>query len=105
MLTIYTRSIYFWYMKTAIINIKTDVHVKKQAQKLAEELGFSLSSIVTASLKQFIRTREVQFSAAHKMTPYLEGVLKEVEKDIKHKRNMSPAFTNVKDMDEYLNRL
>ena len=39
------------------------------------------------------------------MTPYLEGVLKEVEADIKAGRNMSPAFTNVKDMDAYLYRI
>ena len=92
-------------MKTAMINIKTDREVKEQAQELAAELGFSLSAIVTASLKQFVRTREVQFSAAHRMTPYLEGVIKEVEKDIKAKKNISPAFTNVKGMDAYLNAL
>ncbi len=92
-------------MKTAIINIKTDVQVKKDAQKLAEELGFSLSSIVTASLKQFIRTREVQFSAVHRMTPYLEGVLKEVDEDIKHKRNLSPAFTTAQEANNYLKNL
>jgi len=92
-------------MKTAMINIKTDKKVKKQAQELAEELGFSLSAIVTASLKQFVRTREVQFSAVHRMTPYLEGVIEEVEKDIKTGKNLSPAFTSVKDMDEYLSTL
>ena len=92
-------------MKTAIINIKTDPRVKEKAQKLAEELGFSLSSIVTASLKQFIRTREVQFSLSHKMTPYLEGVLKEVREDLKHNRNLSPAFTNAKDATNYLKKL
>ena len=92
-------------MKTAIINIKTDTQVKAQAQKLAKELGFSLSAIVTASLKQFIRTREVHVSSAYVMTPYLEGILKEVEKDIKTGKNMSKAFTNMKDMDKYLDNL
>ena len=92
-------------MKTAVINIKTNKEVKEQAQELAEELGFSLSSLVTASLKQFIRAREVQFSALPKMTPYLEGVIKKVEKDIKAKKNLSPAFTNSADMDKYLNSL
>ncbi|MDO8604461.1 MAG: hypothetical protein Q7K40_03650 [bacterium] len=92
-------------MKTTMINIKTDRIVKEEAQKLAAELGFSLSALVTASLKQFVRTREVQFSALPRMTPYLEGVIKEVEKDIKSKRNLSPAFTNMKDMDAYLNAL
>jgi len=92
-------------MKTAMINIKTETHVKAQAQKLAKELGFSLSSIVTASLKQFIRTREVQFSVSHKMTPYLDGILKQVEKDIKANKNLSKNFTNIKEMDSYLDTL
>lgn len=92
-------------MKTAMINIKTETHVKAEAQKLAKELGFSLSSIVTASLKQFIRTREVQFSMSHKMTPFLEGILKQVDKDIKANKNLSKNFTNIKEMDSYLDTL
>lgn len=92
-------------MKTAMINIKTETHVKAEAQKLAKELGFSLSSIVTASLKQFIRTREVQFSMSHKMTPYLEGVLKQIDKDINANKNLSKNFTNIKEMDSYLDTL
>ena len=91
-------------MKTAMINIKTDKNVKRQAQELAEELGFSLSAIVTASLRQFVRTREVQFSAVHRMTPYLEGVIKEVEKDIKAGKNISPAFTSAREASAYLRK-
>lgn len=92
-------------MKTAIINIKTDIEVKKRAQELAEELGFSLSSFITASLKQFIRTQEVRFSASPQMSPYLESVVKEAESDIKTKSNFSPIFTNRADMDKYLDNL
>lgn len=92
-------------MKTAMINIKTDKVVKEEAQKLAAELGFSLSALVTASLKQFVRTRSVQFSATYQMTPYLEGVIKEVEKDIKAKKNISPAFTNAREASAYLRKL
>ena len=92
-------------MKTAMINIKTDKVVKEEEQKLAAELGFSLSALVTASLKQFVRTREVQFSALPRMTPYLEGVIKEVEKDIKAKKNISPAFTSAREASAYLRKL
>lgn len=92
-------------MKTAMINIKTDKKVKEEAQKLAAELGFSLSALVTASLNQFVRTREVQFSALPRMTPYLEGVIKEVEKDIKANKNISPAFTNAREASAYLRKL
>ena len=89
-------------MKTTMINIKTDKKVKEDAQKLAEELGFTLSGLITASLKQFIRTRSVSFSDSYRMTPYLEGIIKGAEEDLKKGRNISPAFTNGKDMDAYL---
>ena len=85
-----------------MINIKTDKKVKEDAQKLAKELGFTLSALVTASLKQFIRTRSVSFSASYEMTPYIEGILEEVEKDIKEGKNLSPVFSNAEDMDKYL---
>ena len=92
-------------MKTAMINIKTDKRVKEEAQKLAKELGFTLSSFVTASLRQFIRTRSVQFSAGYTMTPCLESILEEVEKDIKTGKNMSPKFTTAKAANAYLRSL
>ena len=92
-------------MKTTMINIKTDKKVKEEAQKLAEELGFTLSGFVTASLKQFIRTRSVSFSAGYQMTPYLEGILDEVEKDIKTGKNMSPVFKTIKSANAFLRSL
>jgi len=89
-----------------MINIKADKAVKRNAQKLAEELGLTLSAVVNASLKQFIRTRQVHFEAPpEKMSPKLEKMIGELEKDIKNNRNLSPAFKNGKDMDEYLRSL
>ena len=49
-------------MKTAVLNIKIDPKVKKEAQKVADELGFSLSAIINASLKNLARTKTVSFS-------------------------------------------
>ena len=92
-------------MKTAIINIKTDMRTKEEAQKLAEELGFSLSSIVTASLKQFIRTQEIHVSAKKVMSPYLEEILNGVEHDITTRKNLSRSFKSGKEMDTYLDTL
>ena len=69
-------------MKTQV-NLKIDSNIKKSAQKKAKELGLSLSSVVNATLGQFARTGELHLSTSHKMTPYLEGIIEEVEKDIK----------------------
>ena len=68
-------------MKT-VINIKTDKEIKEKAQKLAHELGVPLSTLVNAYLRQFIRTREFSFSLAYSMSPELEKIIDEVEKDI-----------------------
>lgn len=49
-------------MNTAVINIKTDKKVKTRAQKVAAELGFSLSSLINAYLRQLVKTKSVNFS-------------------------------------------
>lgn len=85
-----------------VIHVKTDQEVKENAQRLARELGLTLSDIISASLRNFLRTREVYFSDIPRMTPELERLLGKVEKDIKRGRNLSPAFRNAKEMDEYL---
>ena len=49
-------------MKTSVLNIKIDPKVKNEAQKVADELGFTLSAIITASLKNLARSKTVSFS-------------------------------------------
>ena len=49
-------------MNTAVINIKVDPKVKTQAQAIAEKLGFSLSSLINAYLREVIRKKAVNFS-------------------------------------------
>lgn len=91
-------------MKT-VIHIKTDPQVKENAQKLALELGLNLSDVINASLRNFIRTREVYFSDIPRMTPELEKLLDTVEDDIKNKRNLSPSFKTVGKAIKYLDSL
>lgn len=89
-------------MKT-LINIKADKAVKEEAQKIAEELGLSLSAVMNASLKQFIRNKALHLEAAPQMTEELEKYLGEIEDDIKTGKNISPWFTNAGDAIRYLN--
>jgi len=89
-------------MKT-MINIKADKEVKEAAQRTAKEIGVPLSTVINAFLKEFVRNKSVSFSAVPKMTPYLERILDEVEKDIKADRNMVGPFDNVKDLMKSLN--
>ena len=93
--------VYTLDMKT-IINIKTDKEVKENAQKVAAELGLTLSAVVNASLKQFIRSKEVYFSAIPKMTPELEELIGRVRKDYAQGKNISPVFSTAKEALDYL---
>jgi DNA-damage-inducible protein J len=49
-------------MNSTVINIKTDVKVKKEAQKIAADLGLSLSGAINGFLKQLIRNKAVIFT-------------------------------------------
>lgn len=88
-----------------VIHIKADKEVKENAAKLARALGLSLSDIINASLRNFIRTREIVFSDTPQMTPELEKLLDKVEEDIKKGRNLSPAFKTAKEANDYLDSL
>lgn len=88
-------------MKT-VINIKTDKDVKKDAQKIASNLGFSLSAIVNAYLKQFVRNKEVYFSMVSKMSPELENLLGTIEADIRRKKNLSKPISSQKELEAHL---
>ena len=85
-----------------VIHIRTDKEVKKNAAEAAKALGLSLSDVINAALRNFIRTREVIFSNTPQMTPELEKYLGKIDEDIKHRRNLVGPFYSAKEMDEYL---
>ena len=88
-----------------VIHVKSKKEIKENAQELARSMGLSLSDVINASLRNFIRTRELIFSDTLRMTPELEKLLDKVEKDIKNKKNLSKSFSNPSEMDSYLDTL
>ncbi len=89
-------------MKT-LLNIKTDVEVKRGAKKIAEEIGVPLSTIINAYLKQLLRERRVHFALPLKPNKKTARMLDRASKDYKKGKNISPVFENAEDMDAYLN--
>jgi addiction module RelB/DinJ family antitoxin len=90
-------------MNTAVINFKTDPKVKKKAQKVASELGFSLSSLLNGYIRHLIKTKTVYFTAkSEEPSEYLIEVLKESEADRKA-GEVSPSFDNAEDAIAWLN--
>ncbi|MBL7150219.1 MAG: type II toxin-antitoxin system RelB/DinJ family antitoxin [Candidatus Pacebacteria bacterium] len=89
----------------AVINIKTNKEIKENAQKIAKDVGLSLSDVINASLRNFIRTREVYFSAIPRMTPEFERLIGKFERDIKNKKNVSSNFSSSERINDYLDNL
>lgn len=65
-----------------LLTIKTDKTIKKSAQSVAEEIGVPLSTVINAFLKQFVRDKEVSFSASYNPSPYLRKVIEESDKEL-----------------------
>ena len=90
-------------MNTASILIKTDPKVKEKAQKTAEEMGISLTSVINRYLKHFVATKSITFTAEDEVpNQYMIDSLRESEEDYKAGRVIS--FDSGKDALDYLRK-
>jgi len=92
-------------MNTQVI-FKMDKKLKERAMKKARAEGIPFSFVLTLATKSFVEGR-IAIEAVQRPTlnDKTRKILDRVLKDIKDGKNLSPAFTNMKDMDAYLNAL
>lgn len=88
---------------TAVIQIRTNPKLKKQAQDVADELGFSLSSLIKAFLKNVTKTKSVTFTTEEHPSPWLVKQIGEAQEDIKN--NDYHSFKNNKDAMKFLDEI
>lgn len=94
------------YMKTAIITLKIDPKVKKEAKVFASSLGFSLSSLINGLLVDVVRTGEVSLGYDNRPevpNARLARTLRESQADYKAGRGYS--FDNPKDAVAFLDKI
>jgi DNA-damage-inducible protein J len=88
-------------MNTTVINIKTDAKVKKDAQKVASDLGLTLSGAINGFLKQLIRNKTVLLSINESSpSKYLLSSIKESKEQ--KRNNDYYSFKNAKEAVEFL---
>lgn len=95
-------------MKTldkTIINVKVSKTLKQDAQDLADEIGVPLTTVITASLKEFVRSRSLTVSAFPRLRPEIESELDEAIADFKNGKNISKVFTKPDDVADHLKSL
>ncbi len=90
-------------MQHTTIHIKTDIKTRDDARKVAEDFGFTLTSLVNALLKQIARTKRLTLSMEEEPTQYMLESLKQSEEDIKAGRAIS--FSSGKEALDYVHSL
>lgn len=85
------------------IYIRMNPDMKEAAQKTAGRLGFSLSTLIKAYVKQLIKTKRVDFSLEEKPSQYLIDSIKRAERDIKEGK-VSPGFKTGKEAIKWLEK-
>jgi len=88
-----------------IINIKVSKALKQDAQDLADEIGVPLTTVITASLKEFVRSRSLTVSAFPRLKPEIEHELNEAIADLKSSKNVSKILTKPDDIATHLKSL
>ena len=85
-----------------LFSLKTDKSLKREAQKVANDLGLPLSVVINSYLRQFVRTKEIHFSLEGELNPSVKKRLDKLEKEGLAGKNLSPVFSNANDAIRYL---
>lgn len=75
------------------MTIKIDKGLKLNAQRTAKQIGIPLSTIINAYLREMAATGHVEFTAAEPMTPQMEKIIAQAEKEIKNGETSGPFET------------
>jgi len=86
------------------LHITIDQETKQKAQQLAKELGLDISTVVRASLKQFVRTESFSVEKRHRMTPYLENLIAAAKEELALGGAEFGPFKNSDDAADFLKR-
>ncbi|MDO8471573.1 MAG: DUF6364 family protein [bacterium] len=81
-----------------VISVKIDKQVKESAQSVAKSAGLTLSALINSYLRQVIATRHIEIFIPEEMSPKLEGLIAEVDQDIRNGK-ISRGFSTA---DEFL---
>ena len=81
-------------METAIIHLKTKKQLKQRAEKLAGNLGLTLTSLLNLSLSQLVESSELVIELQPKLNSKTTRLLLQLKKGAETGRNLSPTFTD-----------
>ena len=68
-------------MNNAVINFNTDSKLKKEAKKVLNEMGLTLSIALNASLRKIIAERKIEFTAPEIPNARLRKAIRDAKKE------------------------
>jgi len=86
------------------MTIKVDKDVKSKAQATAKQMGLPLSTLINAYLREIAATGRVELSVVEEMTPQMERIIRQAEKEIAAGETSGP-FYNIEEAETYLDAL
>lgn len=91
-------------MRNAVINFKTETQTKADAQKVAAEVGLSLSDALNGLLKRFIKEKTVTFGEHDEIPNKRTAAILKKARENRKKGLGSPIFGNAKDAIAFLEK-
>jgi addiction module RelB/DinJ family antitoxin len=91
--------VYTMVSMNTVLNVKIDPELKKQAQAVAKELGLPVSTVVSASLRNFVSTRSITISDSPHLKPEVETELLALSKKARagNLEDFSPTFDSLEE--------
>lgn len=93
---------YTTVIMNTVLNVKIDPKLKKEAQEVAKAIGLPVSTVVSASLREFVRTRSITISDEATLKPEVVEELLEISKKARQGIDISPPFESVEDSFKWL---
>ena len=84
-------------MKNAVISIKIDPQLKKEAVSIAGDLGIPLATYLKMALKKLVREKKVSMELSTTPNPKNTVKWKSQLQDVDNKKNLSESFSNIED--------
>ncbi len=92
-------------VKPYVLSVKMDPKLGKKLRLFANEVGFSVSDVVKASVRRSLNERSITIEPIEYMTPKLERSLAKIDDDIKHGRNIVASASTDKEIDALFEKI
>lgn len=84
-------------MNNAVINFNTNPKLKKEAMKVLDEMGLTLSVALNASLRKIIAEKRIEFTVPEIPNARLRKAIKDARWEYKQRKTAGP-FSNIEEM-------